>query len=520
MTAVLLGISDPKRSQQLEARLVETGEYRVAGEARTSTEVLDLLADRDVVILVVDDEIGPVPALDLIREVGTHHPQIAVVLMAADASADLFAAAMGVGARGLLPVDPTLEEIESRLAPAAGWARSVRRHLGSVSAEELPGARGTMIAVSGSKGGVGTTTVALHTALLAARSRRDRRVCIVDLDLQGGDVGHLLDVSHRRSVVDLVEVADDLSAAVLHDALFVHESGLSMLLAPAEGERGEDVTAKAARKILGALKSRYDVVVVDAGAVMTTATTIAVEMADAVALVVTPDVLSLKAAKRQLALWERLQARKPDEVTVVLNRTSRSSDVQPETAKRVMGATMAAATLPADYRALQPVVNTGDAGQLQDGPLRRALIQLAAELGAVETTEGRTATPTTGRGRRARIRGEAGQAPIETVATVPLLILLVALVLQMALAGLTFVFAGNAADVGARTLAVEGPGAAAAAADDALPGAWADGATYLVQEAAGETRRYRVELDVPLLLPGVGDLLTVSSTSGVTDESS
>ena len=98
----------------------------------------------------------------------------------------------------------------------------------------------------------------------------------------------------------------------------------------------------------------------------------------------------------------------------------------------------------------------------------------------------------------ARIRGEAGQATIETVAMVPLLLFLVALALQMALAGLTFVFAGNAADVGARTLAVEGLAAAAAAADDALPGAWADGAAYVVQEAArrdpplpGRARRAR-----------------------------
>lgn len=519
MTGVLLGVPDPLRARLLGARLLETGEYRVVGEARSSTEVLDLLAERDVIVLIIDDEIGPVPALDLIREVGTNHPQIAVVLMAAESSPELFAAAMGVGARGLLPVDPTIEEIESRLAPAAGWARSVRRHLGSAAADDLPGGRGTMVVIAGAKGGVGATTLALHAALLAAQTSRDRRVCLVDFDLQSGDVGNLLDVSHRRSVVDLVEVADDLSVAVLQDALFVHQTGMSILLAPAEGERGEDVTAKAARKILGALKSRYDVVVVDTGTVMTAAATVAVEMADAVALVVTPDVLALKAAKRQMQLWERLQAVKADDVIVVLNRSSRSSDVQPDTVKRVVGSKMASAVLPADFKALQPVVNTGDPRQLQDGPLRQAFVQLAAELGVIETSAA-SATPTSARGRRARLKRDAGQAAIETVATAPLLLFLILFLWQMALTGLTFVIAGNAADVGARNLAVEGARLAQDRADAALPGAWRARSVYTVDmpNARAPVGSFRVSLQVPLLFPGVGDLLTVSSSSAVVAE--
>jgi pilus assembly protein CpaE len=519
MIPVAIGVADPARARRLAAQLVETGEYRVVAEARTSTVLLDVLAEEDVVVVVVDEEIGPLPALDLIREVGTNHPQIAVVLMATDPTPDLFATAMGVGARGLLPVDPTLEEIESRLAPATAWAHSVRRHLGSATQEDVLGARGTMVAVAGAKGGVGSTTLALHTALLAARSGRDRRVCLVDMDLQSGDIGNLLDVKHRRSVVDLVEVADDLSVAVLQDALFVHESGLSMLLAPAEGERGEEVNSKAARKILGALKSRYDVVIVDAGSVMTAASTVAVEMADRVALVVTPDVLALKAAKRQTQLWERLQVCKPEDIVVVLNRHDRSSDVQPDTAKRVLGSTMAETVLPADWKALQPVVNTGDPRQLGDGSLRRALLQIAVELGVIATEAPATAS-TSSRGRRAKLKRDAGQAVIETVATAPLLLLLVLLLWQMALTGLTFVFAGNASDVGARTLSVSSAMEAGRQADDSLPAAWERRAGYDVigSSPADPVRSFRVRLEVPLLFPGVGDLLTITSSSAVSDE--
>ncbi|MCZ9336993.1 septum formation initiator, partial [Streptomyces sp. TRM76130] len=69
----------------------------------------------------------------------------------------------------------------------------------------------------------------------------------------------------RRSVLDLAAITD-ISPRVLADAVFRHDSGLALLLAPGEGERGEDVTDRAARQIVGALRSRYDAVVIDCGA--------------------------------------------------------------------------------------------------------------------------------------------------------------------------------------------------------------------------------------------------------------
>ena len=123
-----------------------------------------------------------------------------------------------------------------------------------------------MVAIAGAKGGVGATTVAVHLALEAARRGPDRSVCLVDFDLQAGDVRSYLDLTHRRSVGDLVDVASDLSSRQLDESLSAHPSGLRVLLPPPEGERAEDVTGDVARRILGALRSRFDVVVVDVGA--------------------------------------------------------------------------------------------------------------------------------------------------------------------------------------------------------------------------------------------------------------
>ncbi|WP_368857920.1 CpaE family protein, partial [Streptomyces sp. DH12] len=133
-----------------------------------------------------------------------------------------------------------------------------------------------------------------------------------------------LDVQFRRSVVDLAAI-NDISPRVLADAVFRHDSGLALLLAPAEGERGEEVTDRAARHIVGALRSRYEVVVIDCGAQLGGAGAAAVEMADRSLLVTTPDVIAVRGAKRTVRMWDRLQIRKAEETTVVVNRHTRST---------------------------------------------------------------------------------------------------------------------------------------------------------------------------------------------------
>ena len=59
-------------------------------------------------------------------------------------------------------------------------------------------------------------------------------VAVSYLDLQSGDVASYLDVQFRRSVADLAGITD-INPRVLQDAVFTHDTGIGLLLAPAEG---------------------------------------------------------------------------------------------------------------------------------------------------------------------------------------------------------------------------------------------------------------------------------------------
>lgn len=398
----------------------------------------------------------------------------------------------------------------------------MRRHLGSPTPELYAGPGGTVVTVSGAKGGVGATVTAVQLALAARAS--GRTVALLDLDLQSGDVASYLDVQFRRSVADLAAISD-INPRVLQEAVFAHDTGISLLLAPAEGRRGEEVTDRVARQVVATLRSRHDVVIVDCGSQMTAATAAAVEMADQALLLVTPDVVAIRAAKRMVRLWDRLQIRKAEETLTVVNRLSRGTEIQPSLVEKVTGTKVARAAVPAAFKELQSVV---DAGRLQDldarSVVKQALWALAGELELVAAPEhghgGRRRRTSADRGALVLRRkgGDRGSVTLEFAGMFPLLLITMTILWQAALYGYTYSLAGNAADEAARAataaFAVDGDVAAAceAAGTQNLPGAW-DG-TSVDCAPAGPVMRAEVQANVPLFFPGFDAGWTVNGEAG------
>ncbi|MFD3700639.1 CpaE family protein [Streptomyces sp. NPDC058646] len=390
-TRILPAAGDPDAARAIATLLSQLPAAEPALSVPDSTTLLDTLArlaaesvDELPEVVLVHERIGPVPALDLIREVALRFPAVGVVLLSSDAGPALFSAAMDAGARGLIGLPLAYEEVAARVQAAAQWAVGVRRHLGG-GAGVFTGPGGRVVTVAGAKGGVGTTFTAVQFALAAAAS--GRRTALVDMDLQAGDVGSYLDVQFRRSIADLAGI-QDISPRVLQDAVYDDRTGLALLLAPADGERGEEVDDRAARHILGALRSRYELVVIDCGTQVTGANAAAVEMADVAVLVTTPDVVAVRAAKRMVRMWERLQVRKAEDTAMVVNRWSKHTEIQPALIEKITKTRATRTPVPAAFKELQAVV---DAGRVQDldnrSTVKQALWTLAGELGLLSAPE-------------------------------------------------------------------------------------------------------------------------------------
>lgn len=522
MTRILLAVNDARLADHLSGLADESDDLVIAATLREPQELRGSLPRHDIDAVVLHDRRGHLSLIEIAREVTSAQPELGLVLVVADGSPEVLRSGMQAGARDVIAPPIGLEQLESSVLAAAGWAQSVRRRTANETEGEMLGV-GRVITVVGAKGGVGTTTVAAHLAL-AARELAEASVCVVEYDLQAGDLRSFLDLPYRRSVVDLVAVADELTTRHLHESLYTHSSGMRVLLGPQDGEQAEEVRAAAARNILTAIRTREDLTVVDAGATLTDASAIAVEMADKVLIVSTPDVISLRGVVRLCALWDRLKIT-PSEVAVLLNRTSRKLEVQPELAQRVVPVPLLETTVPADFFALEAAANTGIPGtEAASDAMLRPMASVLGEISALPSKAARERKPDRARSIAARFAGESGQAAIETMATLPIIILVLIAIFQIGLIGATFVLAGHAARAGARALAVGSPVASAAEQD--LPSIWRTGMQVSTDQGANhangggsEKGIETVHVSVPVpVIPGLLSLGSVPSSANTVIE--
>jgi len=164
--------------------------------------------------------------------------------------------------------------------------------------------RGEVIAVCGSKGGVGTTSVAVN---LAAELCPVYRALVVDLDFSMGDVAAFLDIQPPSDISNVLRNLDRLDERLLAGSVGVHPGSKAHVLAqPKELEENDEVRGDAILRMLSVCARAYQYAILDCGSRLDEATLIATSAADQVFLVCTPDVPAVKNTYRRLQLLDRL----------------------------------------------------------------------------------------------------------------------------------------------------------------------------------------------------------------------
>jgi hypothetical protein len=122
---------------------------------------------------------------------------------------------------------------------------------------------GPLVVVVGAGGGCGATTLACGLAL--AWSRAGRPTCLLELDLERGDLAGALGVAPERSLDDLVPVAGELAPEHLRQVAYPHGPGLVVLLGPGRAGAAADWDPDGLVRLLAAAREDR-ACVVDAGA--------------------------------------------------------------------------------------------------------------------------------------------------------------------------------------------------------------------------------------------------------------
>ncbi|HEX8099605.1 MAG TPA: hypothetical protein VF660_05315 [Actinomycetota bacterium] len=234
--------------------------------------------------------------------------------------------AIAAGAEGVFAWPEEREELTDAIARAP-------------AAEHLAPARGRVIAVHGSRGGVGATFVAAQLAAVFA----DAELRTVVVDLESGFAGLTVALGVEleespRSIRDLVPVANELSPDHLDDALYHHPRGFSALLAPPNEGLPADVPGGLYAASIALLACDFDVVVAHVPRTYDAGRRGAVAICDELVLVVTLDPFSLHGARRALSAFGLEEAQ--DRCRIVINRNGRAT-IRPRDVERALGFTPA-----------------------------------------------------------------------------------------------------------------------------------------------------------------------------------
>jgi len=178
-----------------------------------------------------------------------------------------------------------------------------------------------VLTVFSTKGGSGKSVIA--TALATALAQRsDKPVCLVDADLQFGDVAVMLKLIPSHTIVDAVAALDRLDAPLLDSLLVTHEeSGLKVLPAPLEPAFADQVGAAEMVAIIELLRSFCSYVVVDTPSYFNDVVLGLVEASDKVLLVSGLDIPNVKNVKIGLQTL-RLLNTPMEKLLLILNRAN------------------------------------------------------------------------------------------------------------------------------------------------------------------------------------------------------
>ncbi len=345
---VLIAEHDKERREQMRAALMNDGSIEAAGTARDGVEAMRLAhALRPDIVLIAED-LPPTDGFAAAEELAASGLPLEAILICAENSDRDLRRAMRAGAREV--VCRTAGPAELRAAVQAVHAEHLRRR--SASPAESP-ALGKVVAVSGAKGGIGKTTLAVNLAAALAAETGERAV-LVDLYTQFGDAALLLNLFPRRTLADLVQVEGaDLDAALVEDHLERHPCGLKLLAGASAPLPVDALAPDFLEHLLRLLRCEYAYVVLDVPPVLTETTRLALTEADRVLLVANLFDLTTLADTR---LW--LEAVPLDTVQIVLNRVSSSNKLQMPDIARTLGRTIDFC-LPNDGKLVPASVNSG-----------------------------------------------------------------------------------------------------------------------------------------------------------------
>lgn len=338
----------------------------VVGEAHDGVEAVEKCKELQPDIVLMDINMPKLDGLAATEKITLSLPGCSVVMISVQGEQEYLRKAMMSGARSYLIKPFNNDELINTIKSVYQMEYKKQNQL----EEKEESDPCEVVTVFGTKGGIGKTTIAVNLAVLLAKKKK--KVALLDLDLQFGDVSIFLNLYPRRTISELVQEGESLDLELVESNMTEHTSGIKVLAAPGRPEYAELITPKHVEEIIKLLKIEYDFIIIDTPPLFNEINLTALDLSSQILLILGMDLATIKNIKLSLELLTSLNHR--EKLKLILNRASDDMGITTADAEATLGFSVMA-QIPSEGRIVVPALNEGIPFVLSN-PLAKSSIAL------------------------------------------------------------------------------------------------------------------------------------------------
>jgi len=287
---------------------------------------LDRLAAGDIDLVLFDLAVSDGEGLEGLRALRTYAPAVpVVVLMATDQDSNALRARQG-GAEDCLVRGKIDSERIARVLQRLASKPAAR-------GDDEAAKRATVVGLVGSKGGVGTTTVACNLSI-ELKNLGGGRVLLMDLDMHANVIGFLMKTESKHALLEAANSIMRLDETRWRDLVTHGEGGLDIMPSGGPACREEHMPrVERLGCLLRFIRPQYDWIVIDLGRLTPTTVRLCAELSQVLV------VSSLEAAALNgvLGVARGLREAGMQEVRLAVNRTPKVPELSQAEVEKLVG---------------------------------------------------------------------------------------------------------------------------------------------------------------------------------------
>lgn len=166
----------------------------------------------------------------------------------------------------------------------------------------MKSAKGKIVTVTSTKGGVGKTIALLNLA--GTYEKLGLKTLVIDLDLYGGAVATYLNSNNDKTIFNLVEDLTNNRYEKIEDYLFSYSDKIDIIAAPKDPRMAGKIDSKYIPLILRNVIYKYNVILIDTSHTLDEINVVTLDNSDSILYVFTNDTFDLKNTKSFISIMK------------------------------------------------------------------------------------------------------------------------------------------------------------------------------------------------------------------------